>query len=112
MKEKTIGIKENRFSIIKNVVFGSVADFFRTLGGKGTDDSDEIEDPALIEEVEEIAKTDLSGDVIEVEVGGDASFEKDSLAAYKRKVDPTKAVKANKARVEEKDESAKTRDAR
>lgn len=112
MKEKTIGIRENRFSIIKNAVFGSIADFFRTLGGKETDSNEELEDPALIEEAEKIARTDLSGDVIEVEAGRDASFEDDSLAAYKRKVDPTKAVRANKARVEGKDESSKTRDAR
>lgn len=44
MKSKVISNKRNIFGIIKETVFGSMADFFRTLGST---DEDEIQEEVV-----------------------------------------------------------------
>ena len=123
MKSKVISNKRNIFGIIKETVFGSMADFFRTLGST---DEDEIQEEVVTPDekagVAEVEATTLKEktDYYYVTAGKTKKF--DGLASYKRKVDTIEAVKAHEEKVKNSQEkvedkeqdkgSARTRGAR
>ncbi len=124
MKSRAIeSEKRNIFGIIKESVFGSVADFFKTLSSTEADDiENEVESPETKAEVSKMERTTFdSDDVVEVEAGKTANF--GGLNAYKRKVDVGKAVRTHEEKVKQKNQeeinrapekegSARTRGAR
>lgn len=100
MRSKVISNKRNIFGIIKETVFGSMADFFKTLGST---EEDEIQEEAVTADVKAgVAKVettilDYKKDYIEVPAGKSVKF--GGLDSYKRKVDTTEAVKAYEEKV-------------
>ena len=124
MKSRAIeSEKRNIFGIIKESVFGSVADFFKTLSSTEADDiENEVESPETKAEVSKMERTTFdSDDVVEVEAGKTVNFGR--LNAYKRKVDVGKAVRTHEEKVKQKNQeeinrapekegSARTRGAR
>ena len=124
MKSRAIeSEKRNIFGIIKESVFGSVADFFKTLSSTEADDiENEVESPETKAEVSKMERTTFdSDDVVEVEAGKTVNF--GGLNAYKRKVDVGKAVRTHEEKVKQKNQeeinrapekegSARTRGAR
>lgn len=123
MRSKAISNKRNIFGIIRETVFGSMADFFKELGGT---DEDEMQEEAVTPDVKAgVAKVqattlDDNKDYVEVTAGKSVNF--DGLNSYKRKVDVEKVVKEheekvknNKEKEAEKEQekgSARTRGAR
>lgn len=101
MKSKVISNKRNIFGIIKETVFGSMADFFKTLGST---DEDEMQEEVVTADVkEEVAKVEATHlddkkDYVVVPAGKQ-TVNFIGLDSYKRKVDPTKAVKAYEQKV-------------
>lgn len=100
MKSKVISNKRNIFGIIKETVFGSMADFFKELGGT---DEDEMQEEAVTPDVKagvakvEATTLDDNKDYVEVSAGKTVKF--GGLDSYKRKVDTTEAVKAYEKKV-------------
>lgn len=106
MKSKAISNKRNIFGIIKETVFGSMSDFFKTLGSTGTD---EMQEEALTADVKAgvatVEGTTLdNSDYVEVPAGKTVKF--GGINAYKRTVDPKQAIKAH----EEKTKKAEGRE--
>lgn len=100
MKSNVISNKRNIFGIIKETVFGSMVDFFKELGGTETD---EMQEEAVTPDVKagvarvEATTLDDKKDYVEVTAGKSVQF--GGLNSYKRKVDPSKAVKAYEEKV-------------
>lgn len=100
MKSKVISNKRNIFGIIKETVFGSMADFFKTLGST---EADEMQEEVVTADVKagvakvEATTLDDKKDYVEVTAGKSVKF--GGLDSYKRKVDPSKAVKAYEEKV-------------
>lgn len=100
MRSKVISNKRNIFGIIKETVFGSMADFFKTLGST---EEDEMQEEAVTADVKagvakvEATTLDDKKDYVEVPAGKSVKF--GGLDSYKRKVDTTKAVKAYEQKV-------------
>ena len=123
MRSKVISNKRNIFGIIKETVFGSMADFFKELGGT---DEDEMQEEAVTPDVKagvakvEATTVDDNKDYVEVSAGKTVNF--GGLDSYKRKVDTSKVVKAHEEKVKNSQEkvedkeqdkgSARTRGAR
>ena len=101
MKSIVINNKRNIFGIIKESVFGSLSDFFKEIGSK---EPDEMQDDAVTaHEKEEVAKVEATHlddkkDYVLVTVGKQ-TVNFSGLDSYKRKVDPTKAIKAYEEKV-------------
>lgn len=91
--------KRNIFGIIKETVFGSLANFFKALGSTEPDEIEEdVVAPELKAQVATVQGTNLdSSDVIEVEAGKTATF--NGISAYRREVDVEKAVKEHEEKV-------------
>ena len=91
--------KRNIFGIIKETVFGSLANFFKALGSTEPDEIEEdVVAPELKAQVATVQGTNLdSSDVIEVEAGKTATF--NGISAYRTEVDVEKAVKEYKEKV-------------
>ena len=100
MKSKVISNKRNIFGIIKETVFGSMADFFKELGGTY---EDEMQEEAVTPDVKagvakvEATTLDDNKDYVEVSAGKTVNF--GGLDSYKRKVDTSKVVKAHEEKV-------------
>ena len=100
MKSKVISNKRNIFGIIKETVFGSMADFFKELGGT---DEDEMQEEAVTPDVKagvakvEATTLDDNKDYVEVSAGKTVKF--GGLDSYKRKVDTSKVVKAHEEKL-------------
>ena len=89
MKNNIVNNKRNIFGIIKEAVFGSFIDFFKTLGSTEPDD---MQDEVIIE------GTTLDGnDFIEVDAGKTVKF--DGINAYRRNVDVNKVIEAHNKRM-------------
>lgn len=107
MKSKVISNKRNIFGIIKETVFGSMADFFKELGGT---DEDEMQEEAVTPDVKagvakvEATTLDDNKDYVEVSAGKTVNF--GGLDSYKRKVDTSKVVKAHEEKVKNSQEKA------
>ncbi len=100
MKSKVISNKRNIFGIIKESVFGSLADFFKELGSKEPDEmQEEAVTPAVKDEVAKVEATTLDDNKDYVVVSAGKSVQFGGIDSYKRKVDPTKAVKAYEEKV-------------
>ena len=123
MKSKVISNKRNIFGIIKETVFGSMADLFKTLGRA---EEDEMQEEALTADVKDgVAKVEATtlvdkSDYVEVPAGKSVNF--GGISAYKRNVDVQQVVKAHEEKVKNSQEkvadkvqekgSARTRGAR
>lgn len=100
MKSKVISNKRNIFGIIKETVFGSMADFFKTLGSTETD---EMQEDAITPDVKagvtrvEATTLDDKSDYVEVPAGKSVKF--GGINTYKRKVDTREAVKAHEEKL-------------
>ena len=96
MKSKVISNKRNIFGIIKESVFGSLADFFKELGSK---EPDEMQEEAVKDEVAKVEATILDDkkDYVVVPAGRPVNF--GGLDSYKRKVDPRQAVIAHEEKL-------------
>lgn len=106
MKNKTVeSEKRNIFGIIKESVFGSLVDFFKSLSSTEIDEAqDEVVSPEAKAEVSKIERTTFDNDdVIEVEAGKTANF--GGLNAYKRNVDVNEALKAHEAKVQKQEKN-------
>ena len=107
MKSKVISNKRNIFGIIKETVFGSMADFFKELGGTY---EDEMQEEAVTPDVKagvakvEATTLDDNKDYVEVSAGKTVNF--GGLDSYKRKVDTSKVVKAHEEKVKNSQEKA------
>ena len=107
MKSKVISNKRNIFGIIKESVFGSFVDFFKEIGSK---EPDEMQEDAVTPDVKDgVAKVEATiledkKDYVEVTVGKSVQF--GGLDAYKRKVDPSKVVKAHEEKLKNSQEKA------
>ena len=101
MKSKVLNNKRNIFGIIKETVIGSFVDFFKEIGSTEPDEVQEAFTPDVKNGVAEVQATILDDkkDYVEVPAGKTVKF--GGIDSYKRKVDPTKAVKA----YEEKDKN-------
>lgn len=100
MKSKVISNKRNIFGIIKESVFGSLADFFKELGSKEPDEmQEEAVTPAVKDEVAKVKATILDDkkDYVVVPAGRPVNF--GGLDSYKRKVDTSKVVKAHEEKL-------------
>lgn len=99
MKNNIVNNKRNIFGIIKEAVFGSFIDFFKTLGSTEPDDmQDEVISPSLKAQVAGIKGTTLDGnDFIEVDAGKTVKF--DGINAYRRNVDVNKVIEAHNKRM-------------
>ena len=99
MKNNIVNNKRNIFGIIKEAVFGSFIDFFKTLGSTEPDDmQDEVISPSLKAQVAGIEGTTLDGnDFIEVDAGKTVKF--DGINAYRRNVNVDKVVKKHNEKV-------------
>ena len=99
MRSKVISNKRNIFGIIKETVFGSMADFFKTLGST---EEDEMQEEAVTADVKagvakvEATTLDDKKDYVEALAGKSVKF---GGLDYKRKVDTTEAVKAYEKKV-------------
>lgn len=107
MKSKVISNKRNIFGIIKESVFGSLADFFKELGSKEPDEmQEEAVTPAVKDEVAKVEATILDDkkDYVVVPAGRPVNF--GGLDSYKRKVDPRQAVIAHEEKLKNSQEKA------
>ena len=107
MKSKVISNKRNIFGIIKETVFGSMVDFFKTLGST---EADEMQEEAVTADIKagvvrvEATTLDDNKDYVEVSAGKTVNF--GGLDSYKRKVDTSKVVKAHEEKVKNSQEKA------
>ena len=108
MKDKTIeSEKRNMFGIIKEAVFGSLANFLKTLGNTEIDEEQEEVSPAAKAEVSKIERTTLDNtDVVEVEAGGKTP-DFGGLDSYKRDVNVNEAVKAHEEKLKQQEQKNK-----
>ena len=99
MKSKVLNNKRNIFGIIKETVIGSFVDFFKEIGSTEPDEVQEAFTPDVKNGVAEVQATILDDkkDYVEVPAGKTVKF--GGIDSYKRKVDPTKAVKAYEEKV-------------
>ena len=99
MKSKVIRNKRNIFGIIKETVFGSMADFFKELGGTDEDEmQEEAVTPDVKAEVATVEGTTLdNNDYVEVPAGKSVKF--GGISSYKRNVDVKQAVKAHEEKL-------------
>ena len=100
MKSKVISNKRNIFGIIKETVFGSMVDFFKTLGST---EADEMQEEAVTADIKagvvrvEATTLEDKKDYVEVTAGKSVRF--GGLSSYKRKVDTSKVVKAHEEKL-------------
>jgi class 3 adenylate cyclase len=100
MKSKVISNKRNIFGIIKETVFGSMVDFFKTLGST---EADEMQEEAVTADIKagvvrvEATTLEDKKDYVEVTAGKSVRF--GGLNSYKRKVDTSKVVKAHEEKL-------------
>ena len=100
MKSKVISNKRNIFGIIKETVFGSMVDFFKTLGST---EADEMQEEAVTADIKagvvrvEATTLEDKKDYVEVTAGKTVKF--GGLDSYKRKVDTSKVVKAHEEKL-------------
>lgn len=99
MKSKVISNKRNIFGIIKETVFGSMADFFKELGGTDEDEmQEEAVTPDVKAEVATVEGTTLdNNDYVEVPAGKSVKF--GGISSYKRNVDIKQVVKAHEEKL-------------
>ena len=100
MKSNVISNKRNIFGIIKETVFGSMVDFFKTLGST---EADEMQEEAVTADIKagvvrvEATTLEDKKDYVEVTAGKSVRF--GGLNSYKRKVDTSKVVKAHEEKL-------------